>query len=68
MKKKFKMSEVERLFLFLSKTEREKTIPNKKKESEKDILEDYIIGETLGEGTFGKVKLARHKITKEKVN
>ena len=62
------MSEVERLFLFQSKTEREKTIPNKKKESEKDILEDYIIGETLGEGTFGKVKLARHKITKEKVN
>ena len=68
MKKKFKMSEIERLFLFQSKTEREKTIPNKKKESEKDILEDYIIGQTLGEGTFGKVKLARHKITKEKVN
>ena len=68
MKKKFKMSEIERLFLFQSKTEREKTIPNKKKESEKDILEDYIIVETLGEGTFGKVKLARHKITKEKVN
>ena len=62
------MSEIERLFLFQSKTEREKTIPNKKKESENDILEDYIIGETLGEGTFGKVKLARHKITKEKVN
>ena len=41
---------------------------NKKKEDENDILEDYIILETLGEGTFGKVRLAIHKITKEKVN
>ena len=62
------MSEIEKLLLFHSKTERERSKSNKKKEDEKDILEDYIIGEILGEGTFGKVKLAIHKITKEKVN
>ena len=62
------MSEIEKLLLFHSKTERERSKSNKKKEDENDILEDYIILETLGEGTFGKVRLAKHKITKEKVN
>jgi serine/threonine protein kinase len=28
---------------------------------------DYILGKTLGEGTFGKVKLGIHKLTQEKV-
>ena len=62
------MSEIEKLLLFHSKTERERSKSNKKKEDENDILEDYIILETLGEGTFRKVRLAIHKITKEKVN
>ncbi len=62
------MTEIEKLLLFHSKTERESSKSNKKKEEENNILEDYIILDTLGEGTFGKVKLAIHKITKEKVN
>ena len=44
------------------------SVSNIKNQSEKDILKDYIIGETLGKGTFGKVKLGKHKITGEKVN
>ena len=28
---------------------------------------DYTIGKTIGEGTFGKVKLGVHKMTAEKV-
>lgn len=28
---------------------------------------NYILGKTIGEGTFGKVKLASHTLTKEKV-
>ena len=28
---------------------------------------DYTIGKTIGEGTFGKVKLGVHKMTSEKV-
>ena len=35
--------------------------------NENNYLSNYIIGDTLGKGTFGKVKLATHKITKEKV-
>ena len=31
-------------------------------------LENYSFLKTIGEGTFGKVKLAKHKITGEKVN
>jgi hypothetical protein len=27
----------------------------------------YYLGKTLGEGTFGKVKLGTHKLTNEKV-
>ena len=30
-------------------------------------ISQYIIGEQIGEGTYGKVKLATHKITNEKV-
>lgn len=41
--------------------------------SENELDEDlsleefYIVGETIGEGTFGKVKNGTHKLTKEKV-
>jgi len=56
------MSEIEKNFQFYPKTERDRSI------SDKNILEDYIIGETLGKGTFGKVKLGKHKKTGEKVN
>ena len=62
------MSENENLLVFQSKTERDRSLSNIKNKSEKDILKDYIIGETLGKGTFGKVKLGKHKITGEKVN
>jgi len=62
------MSENENVLVFQSKTERDRSLSNQRKNSEKDILKDYIIGETLGKGTFGKVKLGRHKITGEKVN
>ena len=62
------MSENENVLVFQSKTERDRSLSNQGKNSEKDILKDYIIGETLGKGTFGKVKLGRHKITGEKVN
>ena len=51
----------------LPKTDRNHSITNKERISEKEILGDYIIGETLGKGTFGKVKLGIHKITGEKV-
>ena len=32
-----------------------------------NILDDYILLETIGEGTFGKVKLAIHKQTNQEV-
>lgn len=32
------------------------------------IIGDFKLGQKLGEGTFGKVRLATHIITKEKVN
>ena len=35
--------------------------------SNKKNLGDYIIQTTISEGTFGKVKLGIHKITKEAV-
>jgi 5'-AMP-activated protein kinase catalytic alpha subunit len=28
---------------------------------------DYIVGKTLGQGSFGKVKLGIHSVTKKKV-
>jgi len=62
------MSEIENIFQFHPKTERERSLSNKNDISDKDLLEDYIIGETLGKGTFGKVKLGKHKKTGEKVN
>ena len=62
------MSENVNVLVFQSKTERDRSLSNIKNKSEKDILKDYIIGETLGKGTFGKVKLGKHKITGEKVN
>ena len=64
----FKYKDVETNFN-LEKKEKEITVKVLINNEVKTLnLEDYIIGETLGEGTFGKVKLARHKITKEKVN
>ena len=62
------MTEIRNPFPFHSKTERERSTSKENNKEEEDILEDYIIGETLGSGTFGKVKLAKHKITGEKVN
>ena len=51
----------------LPKTERNHQEINKDGIIEQEILGDFIIGETLGKGTFGKVKLGIHKITGEKV-
>jgi hypothetical protein len=50
--------------------ERGKENNEKEKNDEKEeiLLENYILGKTIGEGTFGKVKLGIHKITGEKVN
>jgi serine/threonine protein kinase len=31
------------------------------------MIGQYILGQSIGEGTFGKVKLGTHKITNEKV-
>ena len=39
---------------------------NEEKEKEKKIGY-YLLGKTIGEGTFGKVKLATHTLTGEKV-
>ena len=33
----------------------------------KQAIGNYIIEETIGEGTFGKVKLGTHLLTKQKV-
>ena len=52
----------------LPKTERNYSSNEKDRISEQEMLGDFIIGETLGKGTFGKVKLGIHKITGEKVN
>lgn len=41
--------------------------PLKNKIKEHPNLNQYQIGETLGEGTYGKVKLATHKLTNETV-
>jgi len=35
---------------------------------QRKIVGQYILGKTIGEGTFGKVKLAIHQPTGEKVN
>jgi serine/threonine protein kinase len=52
------------------KREREKENNEKEKNDEKEeiLLENYILGKTIGEGTFGKVKLGINKLTEEKVN
>ena len=61
------MTEKSQVSKSLPKTERNHSISQKEVVSEQDILGDFIIGETLGKGTFGKVKLGIHKITGEKV-
>ena len=35
------------------------------KQNESKLEDNYIIGKTLGEGSFGVVKKVTHKITKE---
>ena len=56
---------------FFPTKERNTTSPNKLKceseEKEEFILGIYKLGKTIGEGTFGKVKLGTHKLTGEKV-
>jgi serine/threonine protein kinase len=49
------------------KCERYHSLSLKEGIKEQEILGDFIIGETLGKGTFGKVKLGVHRITGEKV-
>ena len=39
----------------------------KEKAIKKNAIGHYILEETIGEGTFGKVRLATHKLTNEKV-
>lgn len=39
----------------------------KKKKKGRSFLSQYTLGDTIGEGTFGKVKLARHVLTQESV-
>ena len=59
----------------ISKKEKKKSSNNTKKkednneedEKEEYILGNYKLGKTIGEGTFGKVKLGIHKLTGEKV-
>jgi len=41
--------------------------PSNTNNSKKGNIEQYIIGKTIGEGTFGKVKIATHILTGEKV-
>ena len=61
---------------FNNEDEIEREIESKKENNEKEkneekeeiILDNYILGKTIGEGTFGKVKLGIHKLTGEKVN
>jgi len=50
----------------LENKENENSLNNSNQEDEK-LIGNYIIGRTIGEGTFGKVKVGRHIPTKEKV-
>ena len=52
----------------LKKDKNEQEGKEEKDENEEFILGDYKLGKTIGEGTFGKVKLGEHKLTGEKVN
>ena len=52
----------------LKKEKNEQEGKEEKDENEEFILGDYKLGKTIGEGTFGKVKLGEHKLTGEKVN
>ena len=40
---------------------------SKDKDKERSAVTQYLLGKTLGEGTFGKVKLGTHILTGEKV-
>jgi len=61
------MAEKSEKLKILPKTERNNSLSHKENICDQEILGDFIIGETLGKGTFGKVKLGIHKITGEKV-
>jgi serine/threonine protein kinase len=61
------MTEKNRKEKKMIKSERNHSLSLKERMNEEEILRDFIIGETLGKGTFGKVKLGVHKITGEKV-
>lgn len=50
----------------LESRDSENSLNNSNQDDEK-LIGNYIIGKTIGEGTFGKVKVARHIPTKEKV-
>ena len=51
----------------MSTIENVKSSSDGKERRETKIVGSYIIGDTIGEGTFGKVKLAIHISTGEKV-
>ena len=61
------MTEKNRKEKKIIKSERNHSLSIKDGMNEQEILGDFIIGENLGKGTFGKVKLGVHKITGEKV-
>jgi serine/threonine protein kinase len=46
---------------------RNANIPNIGNDSKRQIVGQYMLGKTIGEGTFGKVKLAVHMPSGEKV-
>ncbi len=45
-----------------------KGMSNNNPQEKRQIVGQYMLGKTIGEGTFGKVKLAIHIPTGEKVN
>ena len=70
------MKEIDEAFFELSsnRTQKSKTTifnendsTKEKNKKNKNIIEDYIIKETLGKGTFSVVKLGEHMETKQKV-
>ncbi len=57
----------------IEKDEKEENLENIKTENNEEkeeelILGNYRLGKTIGEGTFGKVKIGFHKLTGERVN
>jgi serine/threonine protein kinase len=50
----------------MSRHQEEKS-QNKERNKDEKQIGSYLLGKTIGEGTFGKVKLATHKYTNENV-